>query len=82
MIELYEIVSLCICFFASGFYSGSEAVLLSIGHDRAKQLISKGGGVGRAMAFAVKRPNEILTTILVSQHSCRQFGNNDYRKNV
>lgn len=68
MIEIYEIVALCICFLGSGFYSGSEAVLLSIGHDRAKQLISKGGSIGGAMAFAVKRPNEILTTILVGNN--------------
>lgn len=52
----------------SGFFSGSEAVLMSIGIDRAKQLLGGGGGRGRAMAFMVDRPNELLATILVGNN--------------
>jgi len=44
IVQNYEIVVLVICFFASSFFSGSEAVLMSIGIDRARQLIEEGGG--------------------------------------
>lgn len=68
MFETYEIVGLLGCFFLSGFFSGSEAVLLSVGIDRAKQLIDDGGRKGRALQFMTDRPNEILTTILVGNN--------------
>jgi putative hemolysin len=39
--------------------------LLSIGVDRARQLIEEGGSKGKAMAFMILRPSELLATILV-----------------
>jgi putative hemolysin len=39
--------------------------LLSIGVDRARQLIEEGGAKGKAMAFMILRPSELLATILV-----------------
>jgi putative hemolysin len=39
--------------------------LLSIGADRARQLIEEGGPKGKAMAFMILRPSELLSTILV-----------------
>ncbi|MBL6988485.1 MAG: HlyC/CorC family transporter [Bacteriovoracaceae bacterium] len=68
MIGPYEIVGLTLCFLASGFFSGSEAVLMSIGVDRAKQLIEAGGAKGRAMSFMTERPTEMLTTILIGNN--------------
>ncbi|MFG1493344.1 hemolysin family protein [Halobacteriovorax sp. ZH4_bin.1] len=68
-----EIVLLLICFIGSGFFSGSEAVLLSIPHDRASQLIQEGGAKGRAIAFMIDRPSEILTTILVGNNVVNIF---------
>lgn len=70
MIEIngYEIISLAICFILSGLFSGSEAVLLSLGIDRAKQIIEKGGARGKTMQFMVERPSELLTTILVGNN--------------
>lgn len=41
---------------------------MSIGLDRAKQLIEEGGGKGRALNFMVERPNELLATILVGNN--------------
>lgn len=72
-IDSIEIFSLTLCFILSGFFSGSEAVLLSIGHDRAKQLIEEGGAKGNALAFMVERPSEILTTILVGNNVVNIF---------
>lgn len=68
MIETYEIVSIVICLIGSGFFSGAEASLMSVGLDRAKQLIEEGGAQGKALEFMVERPNELLTTILVGNN--------------
>lgn len=61
----YEILGLIVCFFATAFFSAAEAALLSIGADRARQLIEEGGAKGKAMAFMILRPSELLSTILV-----------------
>ena len=68
MIETSEVFFLVICFFFSGFYSSSEAVLMSIGLDRARQMIGQGGSRGKVMAFMVEKSNEILSTILVGNN--------------
>ena len=68
-----EYTSLIMCFLLSGFFSGSEAVLLSISLDRAKQLIEAGGSKGRALQFMVERPSEFLTTILVGNNVVNIF---------
>lgn len=53
------------CFVTAAFFSAAEAALLSIGADRARQLIEEGGPKGKAMAFMILRPSELLSTILV-----------------
>lgn len=68
MIQTWEIILLIFCLLASGFFSGSEAVLMSLGLDRAKQLIEDGGAKGRALVFMIEKPNELLTTILVGNN--------------
>lgn len=68
MVQWYEIVSLVLCLFASGFFSATEAVLMSIGIDRAKQIIDEGGRNSGIMKFMIEKPNEILTTILVGNN--------------
>ena len=37
----YEIIGLVVCFIATSFFSAAEAALLSIGADRARQLIEE-----------------------------------------
>lgn len=64
----YEIAALVFCLLASGFFSGSEAVLMSLGVDRAKQLVEEKGTRAKAFEFMVKRPNELLSTILVGNN--------------
>lgn len=63
-----ELISLAGCFFLSGFFSGSEAVLMSIGIDRARQMIDQGGSKGQALRFMTEKPSELLTTILVGNN--------------
>ncbi len=41
---------------------------MSIGLDRARQLIEEGGAKGKALSFMIERPNELLTTILVGNN--------------
>lgn len=68
MYSTYELIGFVACIFLSAFFSGSEAVLLSIGIDRAKQLIEGGGPKGRNMKFMVDRSNELLQTILIGNN--------------
>ena len=67
-VSSWEIVTLTVCFIGSAFFSGSEAVLMSLGIDRARQLIEQGGSKATAMTFMIERPNELLTTILVGNN--------------
>ena len=67
-IEVAEAASLFICILLSGFFSGSEAVLMSVGIDRARQLMNEGGSRASAMNFLVEKPNELLATILVGNN--------------
>lgn len=69
----YEISALVLCFILSGFYSGSEAALMSIGIDRAKQLIEDGGRRANALRFMTEKPNELLSTILVGNNLVNIF---------
>jgi len=64
----FQILALLFCFFAAAFFSAAEAALLSIGADRARQLIEEGGAKGKAMAFMILRPSELLATILVGNN--------------
>ena len=72
-INNFELISLAFCFVCSGFYSGSEAVLMSIGIDRARQIIEQGGARGKAMKFMTEKPSELLTTILVGNNIANIF---------
>ncbi len=62
------IIGLFLCFISAAFFSAAEAALLSIGADRARQLIEEGGSKGKAMAFMILRPSELLATILVGNN--------------
>ncbi len=67
-IEPLEILLLISCFLFSGFFSGSEAVVMSIGIDRAKQLGQEEKGKKKALTFMIERPNELLATILIGNN--------------
>jgi CBS domain containing-hemolysin-like protein len=41
---------------------------MSIGIDRARQIIEEGGSRGKAMTFMIEYPSELLTTILVGNN--------------
>lgn len=57
-------VSLCL----SAFFSGSEAALLSLPHEKVKQLAEEHGFDSWAMRKWLHSPNDILTTILVGNN--------------
>ena len=63
-----EILLLILGLMFSAFFSGSEAVLMSISVDRTRQLIDEGGARGNALKFLARKPNHILTTILVGNN--------------
>lgn len=67
-IGLFECLGLLCCFLLSGVFSGSEAVLMSIGVNRAEQLAAEEGARKKAMTFMLTRPNELLATILVGNN--------------
>ncbi len=71
--ELLEIVSIIMGLGFSAFFSGAEAVLMSISVDRTKQLIEEGGARGKALAFMAEKPNHMLTTILVGNNLVNSF---------
>lgn len=63
-----ELAIIGLCLIASGFYSGSESVLLSVGVERAKRIIDDGGPAAKTMKFMIDKPSELLTTILVGNN--------------
>ncbi len=63
-----EVAIIAVCLVASGFYSGSESVLLSVGVERAKRIIDDGGPAAKTMKFMIDKPSELLTTILVGNN--------------
>ena len=54
-----------LCILGSTFFSMSEAVIMTIGIDRGKQLMEGDDSMARAMRFMVEKSNEILSTILI-----------------
>lgn len=68
VISPLELAGLVVCLLGSAFYSGSEAVLMSVGVDRAKQIIEEGGSRAKIMSFMLDKPSELLTTILVGNN--------------
>ena len=61
---LVLVVSLCF----SAFFSGAEAALMSLPHEKAKQIGEEHGVDSWAMKYWLSKPNEILTTILVGNN--------------
>lgn len=63
-----EILILVISLLLSAFFSGSEAALLSLPHEKAKQIAEEHGLDSWAMKKWLESPNDILTTILVGNN--------------
>jgi putative hemolysin len=66
-----EFLVLFISLGLSAFFSGAEAALLSLPHEKAKQRADEHGFDSFAMEKWLNHPNDILTTILV----CNNFVN-------
>lgn len=65
---LWEFLGFAFLLLCSAFYSGSEAVLMSIGPDRIEQLIQEGGREAKLFSFMRQKANELLITILVGNN--------------
>lgn len=63
-----EILILIVSLLLSAFFSGSEAALLSLPHEKAKQIAEEHGMDSWAMNRWLTIPNDILTTILVGNN--------------
>lgn len=63
-----EILILVGSLILSGFFSGSEAALLSLPHEKAKQIAEEHGMDSWALRKWLEKPNDILTTILVGNN--------------
>lgn len=63
-----EILVLIVSLGLSAFFSGSEAALLSLPHEKAKQIAEESGLDTWAMRHWLSKPNDILTTILVGNN--------------
>ncbi|HXH75538.1 MAG TPA: hemolysin family protein [Bacteriovoracaceae bacterium] len=68
-----EILFLIISLFLSAFFSGSESALLSLPHEKAKQIADEHGIDSWAMRQWLTKPNDLLTTILVGNNFVNIF---------
>jgi putative hemolysin len=68
-----EILVLVVSLLLSAFFSGSEAALLSLPHEKAKQIAEESGLDTWAMKHWLSKPNDILTTILVGNNFVNIF---------
>jgi putative hemolysin len=63
-----EILVLVVSLILSAFFSGSEAALMSLPHEKAKQIAEEHGLDSWAMKRWLTMPNDLLTTILVGNN--------------
>ncbi len=63
-----ELLCLVVSLLLSAFFSGSEAALLSLPHEKAKQIAEEHGFDSTAMKHWLEKPNDLLTTILVGNN--------------
>jgi putative hemolysin len=66
---LFLFVSLCL----SAFFSGAEAALLTLPHEKVKQIADEHGVDSWAMRHWLNKPNDLLTTILVGNNFVNIF---------
>lgn len=68
-----EVIFLVISLGLSAFFSGAEAALLSLPHEKAKQIADEHGVDSWALKQWLDKPNDILTTILVGNNFVNIF---------
>ena len=72
MSETTEVVLLVLSFILSGFYSGSEAALISISVDRLRRLIQNEKKKS-AFEFLLNKPHAVMNTILLGNNLANIF---------
>ena len=73
MISNLEWFTFISCMVLSGFFSGSEAAIISVDIERAKQLIEEGGRKAKALLYLIQNQSTVLTTILVGNNLVNIF---------
>lgn len=68
-----ELLLILVSLLLSGFFSGSEAALMSLPHEKAKQIAEEHGIDSWAIKQWLTKPNDILTTILVGNNFVNIF---------
>lgn len=68
-----ELLFIVISLLLSSFFSGSEAALMSLPHEKAKQIAEEHGIDSWAIKQWLTKPNDILTTILVGNNFVNIF---------
>lgn len=63
-----QLLVLFFSFWLSAFFSGAEAALMSLPHEKAKQIADEHGLDSWAMNHWLAKPNDILTTILIGNN--------------
>ena len=69
----FEVISLSLSIFLSAFFSCAEAALMSLPHEKAKQIADEHGLDSVAIKHWVERPNDFITTILVGNNLVNIF---------
>lgn len=69
----FEVISLSISIVLSAFFSCSEAALMSLPHEKAKQIADEHGLDSVAIKHWVEKPNDLITTILVGNNLVNIF---------
>ncbi len=73
MLDMYDVGLFVLGLIGSAFFSGSEAVLMTIPQDRVKQLIEDNEKKYKNLEFLLNKPNELLTTILIGNNLVNVF---------
>lgn len=69
----FEIISLSLSILLSALFSSAEAALMSLPHEKAKQIADEHGPDAVAIKHWLNKPNDIITTILVGNNIVNIF---------
>ena len=62
------VLTVLLCLAGSMFFSGAETAITSFDAHRAQRMVEEGGREGRIIAFWVREPVRVLSTILVGNN--------------
>ncbi|MEM7402646.1 MAG: hemolysin family protein [Myxococcota bacterium] len=72
--DINLLLALGLCLLISGFFSASETALVSLPHAKIHQMLEEKRKMSSALHFWLKKPNYVLTTILVCNNLFNTLG--------